>query len=480
MTYISKISLIEEQFDNIFYEDIYSNKAMVYHRTSASISDLGEGLTAKNLLAIFFKRGFKINKVRTNTHGYGFYSYFDLNASNESKSYGNIIYRFQISSLNKFIYLNYEEFSKTNLSKVLKNELNKKNNNKDYSIPLNEDNFIKNQMLYYDFDKNEKFKNFKITNDQNKDSRNLYEIFGEDLYKLINGMIFNKILIAYKPQIIIPISYSDDDGKVWKKINVNDDNKDRLLKRSRDFIDKNENQIKDTLFINNAKISADSKYKKSKAGKNAKVATDSRIIWEKGKWINGDWKHGTWLDGNFINGKWEDGVWKHGKFGINKQNKMNDPLWIKGTWESGKWQNGIWKYGTWEGGDFINGTWEDGVWKQGYFGTNDTNPNWKNGTWEDGHFINGVWEDGTWLDGNFIKGIFSGRTWNDGVFGKPNINNKPDKSKNAIFNGSAWEKGIWWGGIWKGFRWNGGKWYGGYDKNGNWHGEDDSPDKWEK
>lgn len=87
-------------------------------------------------------------------------------------------------------------------------------------------------------------------------------------------------------------------------------------------------------------------------------------------------------------------------------------------------QGATWKNGVFDGGEFtgFGGTWEGGTWKGGH---------WWGNTWEGGTWEGGVWHDGTWLDGTWLGGI--------------------------------WKSGVW---------------SGGYDKNGNYHGKDDSPNKW--
>ena len=120
--------------------------------------------------------------------------------------------------------------------------------------------------------------------------------------------------------------------------------------------------------------------------------------------------------------------------------------WYDGVWKAGIWHSGTWWKGTWkDGGVFIKGIWKNGTWEYGGFGItegNITDAIWEKGTWEDGNFNNGIWKGGTWLGG----------TWHGGI----------------------WESGTWESGTWKK-----GTWLGGYDKNGNFHPSDDSPDKWD-
>lgn len=83
---------------------------------------------------------------------------------------------------------------------------------------------------------------------------------------------------------------------------------------------------------------------------------------------------------------------------------------------------------------------------------------WKNGIfngekitgfhtkWYDGFF-----KGGTWKDGMFLGGIWKNGTFDDG-----------------IFDGGIWESGDWVGGIWE----------RGFDKEGNYHDENDTPNNW--
>jgi len=127
----------------------------------------------------------------------------------------------------------------------------------------------------------------------------------------------------------------------------------------------------------------------------------------------------------------------------NNEILWHDGIWIKGTWVAGTWMNGVWLNGTWR-----TGTWENGVWKKG--------------KWEHGDFEGGVWQDGVWVTGNFKDGAI----WEKGdwLYG--------------IWYGGTWNGGTFHGGIWVDGEWNGGKWIGGMDQNKDFHGEDDSPDKW--
>jgi hypothetical protein len=120
----------------------------------------------------------------------------------------------------------------------------------------------------------------------------------------------------------------------------------------------------------------------------------------------------------------------------------NKDIWENGVWKDGTWFGKIWKYGFW-----LKGIWKNGAWKDG---------TWKSGTWEKGTWHDGIWEDGTWKKGTWYDGVWHNGTWESG----------------------DWYDGTWLDGTWKGGEWISGKWFGGKDKDGNYHLEGDSPDKW--
>jgi hypothetical protein len=187
------------------------------------------------------------------------------------------------------------------------------------------------------------------------------------------------------------------------------------IKKARKILDdKNPNWLDEAIKNGSVKISANAKYEKK----------GNKIIWEGGVWEDGTWEGGTWKGGTWKNGLWKAGVWEDG-------------TWENGTWEDGYWRNGAWKAGTWEDGTWAYGTWKGGRWENGL---------WKGGVWEDGRWLSGRWNDGTW--------------------------------KGGTLRYCLWETGTWEGGVWEWGTWKNGTWKGGYDKNGNYHGAGDSPDKW--
>lgn len=139
-----------------------------------------------------------------------------------------------------------------------------------------------------------------------------------------------------------------------------------------------------------------------------------------------------------INWKSMKGVVSNATFEL-KNNHSEIIVFSSGTWLKGRWKNGTW----------LDGTWSYGLWENGTFCKGD----WFNGTWEFGEMQDGIWHDGTWEDGMWRNGTFLSGDWNNG----------------------DWQEGTW-----KGGKWHGGTWRNGKDKDGNQHGENDSPDKWGK
>ena len=207
---------------------------------------------------------------------------------------------------------------------------------------------------------------------------------------------------------------------------------------------------------------------------------DGMVVWTGGIWRSGEWKNGTWYGGEFQKGEWKNGTWYGGAWsgGVWNDGWWKNGRWYNGTWVHGIWETGIWTGGLWNGGEWISGEWYDGIWYTGewkngkwyngswkggeWYKGEWHNGTWRDGTWTDGKWKDGVWRDGVWIDGEWTGGIWEGGQWRDGTW-----------------TDGIWEGGHWWKGTWHGGKWEGGVWHGGYDKNGDFHGADDSPDKWD-
>ena len=502
-----------DNLKHILFEDIYGNKAIVYHRTAI-----------ENLIDKIYSEGFKPGSGEK--YGKGMYSTYKLDSQlNEQmiQLYGTIIIKFMINSLNRFLILDYEEFIKAPISKKIK---------------TNKDNFIYDQMKYFNFNKLNSFKE-KIEDLNKQESLYSSDIASKihEKYKplsnFVDGIIFNGrndglVLVCYNMELIIPLSFSQDEGITWTKTtNKNIDYLKRIFLQNTDNI-KFENIKSD--FTNQL-----IKKNKIQISKNSKfLIKENYIDWWSGSWYEGIWEKGLWRDGTWYDGTWEKGTWEEGiwKKGLWRDGTWEEGNWEKGTWKEGTWKSGIWKDGTWENGTWHDGIWEKGTWKDGawYKGTwlggydkfsnfhhEGDSPNkwilkdhwiysakiskdskykikdniftwedgvWHSGTWEKGIFLKGTWEKGTWEYGTF--GDRENGVWKDGTFKSGNFRGK--LWKNGNFNG-VWLSGVWengvFVGIWESGTWLGGKWMGnsiwsgGYDKFGNYHEEDDSPDKWD-
>lgn len=183
-------------------EKIYGNNAIVYHRTQ--LSDL-------------------INKVYTtgytagfgDAYGVGFYATYDLASQMKSymkSAYGGIIVKFQVS-LENFLFFDYEEFKKSdNYIKFTKAKKNTK---------VTKDNFIQLQLDFFGIP-------FYITksnsNFSSKEASQVIKSIGKrKIQNYIDGMVFTgesdgAILVSYDINRLIPISFSETEGELFKKV----------------------------------------------------------------------------------------------------------------------------------------------------------------------------------------------------------------------------------------------------------------------
>jgi hypothetical protein len=460
-----------ENLQEILFEEVYGNKAVVYHRTKL-----------ENLINKIYTKGFKPGNG--DFYGKGFYATQDLKSqlrSTMKRKYGPMIIKFIVNSLNKFLYFDYEEFIKSPVSK---------------KISFDKNNFIINQLKYYGFDKIKPINDSDLILKDGEDSSNIAQrVFNryKMMPKLIDGIVFSgksdgKVLVSYNTSLIIPISYTLDENKTWQKIKNNEYHQKVFDQNTTFYGPKTLNQLIKNHWITKAKISEDSKFEFD--------VPEHKFIWYSGTWKDGIWEHGIWKRGTWEKGTWEDGTWEEG-------------TWKKGTWESGVWRNGTWESGTWESGVWRGGIWLGGIWEGGYdiyktFHPEGDSPDkwtenhwifnadisknsdysmsdsgvitWHSGTWNYGTWENGTWEKGTWRNGTWKKGLWIRGTWERGTWEK------------GRFIGGTWEDGIWEYGTWRGGTWEKGTWLdgkwlygtwlGGYDKYGKYHSEGDSPDKW--
>jgi hypothetical protein len=403
----------------ILLEDIYGNKAIVYHRTNV-----------KNLIDKIYDKGFKPSEG--GLYGSGFYSTYKLE-SQISKSmainYGPIIIKFAVLSLDNFLFLDYDEFIKSPVFKKINSSKN---------------TFVQDQLEYFGFNK---LKKIELKNEYDYSSdiiKFIYDRFKTVINKLIDGVVFTgrndgKVLLSYNLDLLVPLSFTTNDGKDWKKTNKeNTKYLQKVFSRKEKIIGgKKVKEIQKNHWIYKADISLDSKY-------DTNFYTNNIF-----NWFDGTWHDGTWEDGTWEKGTWEKGTWEKG-------------YWYNGDWEDGTWKNGYWGYGTWYKGKFLGGIWETGDWWNGTW----KGKFWRGGNWLDGHWYKGTWEGGTWEKGTWHDGDWILGTWRNGDWLK------------GTWHSGIWKSGTWHNGTWKGGDWLGGNWLGGKDALGDYHKKGDSPDKW--
>ena len=358
MNHLYKKTLINEILENIIFEDIYSNKAIVYHRTRSD-----------NLIKGIYTKGYHPSDI--NTLGIGFYGSYDLESqlNDKMKIYGETIVKFMVNSLKRFLILDYDQF-------IIVHKNFKE---------VNDKNFIEKQLLYFNFDKfyfyNDMLKMINFKSSSHDILERIINYYFNDVKSLVDGIIYTdsydgKTLICYEYDLLIPISFSIDEAQNWLKHEPK--NIDYLKKiydfTNKTFFKKNDNNDKKLKWLNDVKISSDSRYEI-----NSNKDPNQRFIWYDGTWEDGTWEYGTWK-----NGLWKKGIWLGG-------------IWEKGFCELGHWRGGTWKNGTMEEGVFINSTWENGDWWSGLF----KESTWENGNWINGVFLNSKWEGGIWENGTW-------------------------------------------------------------------------------
>jgi hypothetical protein len=183
-------------------ETIYSNQAVVYHRTR--VEDL-----ANKIYTSGFKPG------RGQMYGKAMYSTYEL-ASQErdimSESYGNIIVKFSVN-LTGFMFFDWSEFVKTPL---YRQKLQKST----------EDTFIQDQISFYNISMEEKFENSSFVTFSSENVQFVYN--NSDLIKKVAGVVFTgeidgKVLACYDVKRLRPIAVKKDGDKEFTKINTDKD-----------------------------------------------------------------------------------------------------------------------------------------------------------------------------------------------------------------------------------------------------------------
>lgn len=245
-------------FDNLvqmLYEEINDSSAIVYHRTNS-----GEALWNDLISGKQFVPG------NGDYYGKGFYSTYDLESQlgNSMKNYGNYILKAKIKNLQNFfifdpiIYRNVnhkdpnflleEQWKRFNIKekKEENDEQDSETNeilrsifgNIENGIPDNKNNDIKKYYVY----------NNKKEIIQPQTAKNIYD--NTNLMDKCSGIIYSggrhdgNVLVVYPSFIkgIIPMAISNDEGKTWKKLDINNQ------EQKNSYINASKNIYKETKY----------------------------------------------------------------------------------------------------------------------------------------------------------------------------------------------------------------------------------------
>jgi hypothetical protein len=179
-------------------EEVYGVNVVAYHRTKSE--DIISGILEKG-----FVPGYGM------MYGQGFYATYDLDSQlkpNMKKNYGDIILKVFIKAY-KFLIFDYD--------------VAKKIYKKNYTLldQLKQMNLLK---YVKDLDNVKKYSKKLKTIEYSSDiALQVYEK-ESSIISSINGIIFTgktdgKVIVAYEPNAIVPMAFSEDDGKSWNKIN---------------------------------------------------------------------------------------------------------------------------------------------------------------------------------------------------------------------------------------------------------------------
>jgi hypothetical protein len=225
-------------------EEVYGVNVVAYHRTKSE--DIISGIIDKGFIP-----GYGM------MYGQGFYATYDLDSQlkpDMKESYGDIILKVFIKAY-KFLIFDYEI-----AKKLYKNK---------YTIidQLKQMNLLK---YVRDIKTIERYSTTLETIEYSSDiALKVYEN-EKSIISSINGIIFigrkdGKVIVAYEPNAIIPMAFSEDNGKSWIKIN-NKQALQRYFINKQDVMTKQNIKIKLTYeeltnLVNSNKISLDNAMK---------------------------------------------------------------------------------------------------------------------------------------------------------------------------------------------------------------------------
>jgi hypothetical protein len=178
-------------------EEVYGVNVVAYHRTKSE--DIISGILEKGIIP-----------GEGMLYGQGFYATYDLDSqlkSNMKNKYGNIILKVFIKAY-KFLIFDYDI-----AKKIYKDK---------YTLIDQLENMKLLKYIKYLDD----IKYYSTTLKRLKYSSDIaYQMYKTEssIISSINGIIFTgrndgKVIVAYEPNAIVPMAFSEDDGKSWNKI----------------------------------------------------------------------------------------------------------------------------------------------------------------------------------------------------------------------------------------------------------------------
>lgn len=188
---------------HLLNEDVYGNKATVYHRTNA-----------KDLFDLLFTSGYQVGSG--NMYGSGIYTTYEPtdSTSDNAYNYGKVQVKFSVDLIDFFIF-DWDQYEKHKDYKRKVEEFNKEESTKS--------NFIVMQLKYYKVPEdrinaikaNVDLNNFVDTYDHtSKLAMKLFTPNRKETHH-VNGIIFTggrdgKVLVCYNPELLVPLSSHDD------------------------------------------------------------------------------------------------------------------------------------------------------------------------------------------------------------------------------------------------------------------------------
>ncbi len=200
----------------IIKEAIYGNMATVFHRTSVS-----------DLVNKVFDSGFKPGSG--DMYGKGFYSTYSFSSQGREsmkETYGPIVVKFAVP-ISTFFIFDYEEFKKSpNFNKLKK---------------PSKENFLIEQFKFFKMDYS-KFSQEEADFNYHSSATALWCYKNiKNFTKLCEGIVYTgqhdgQCLLSYNTKLVMPLSYTLDEGRSWEKVELNLDYLKKVAKVKNRFI----------------------------------------------------------------------------------------------------------------------------------------------------------------------------------------------------------------------------------------------------